>query len=183
MTIYLLTGNGAGKTTSALGMAMRSLGHGHKVVMIQWMKSWKNTGEYKIQKLFGDRYRVYQFGRPGWVKLSDGEAKYGNHKFKAHNAENADREYALLGLRKAEEVVTIDRPNLLILDEICLAAGHGFLKVDEVLRLLNKVPKKIDVVLTGRHAPKKLEERVDCVNTMTPTKYPLELEAKKGIQY
>lgn len=183
MAVYIITGDGAGKTTSSLGMAMRSLGHGHKVVMIQWMKHWKNTGEYKIQRVLGKNYRVYQFGYPGWLKLSKSDAKFGSHKYKVHSAENIDREYALRGLRKAEEVVKKEKPHLLILDEICLAVASGLVTSDEVLQLLDKIPKKMDVVLTGRHAPRKLIKRADFVNEVVAKKYSSRQRAKKGIQY
>jgi cob(I)alamin adenosyltransferase len=58
-TIYLYTGEGAGKTVNALGLAFRCLGHGYKVVLIQFLKWWKNTGEYKFKKLMSDKYEIY----------------------------------------------------------------------------------------------------------------------------
>ena len=69
-TIYLYTGEGAGKTTNALGLALRCLGHGYKVVIIQFLKWWKNTGEYKFKKKMPN-YEVYQFGRKGWIGLTN----------------------------------------------------------------------------------------------------------------
>jgi len=73
--IYLYTGTGAGKTTNALGLALRSVGHGHKVVIIQFMKWWKKTGEYKIKKKLYPHYEIYQFGRKGWIGLKKLEEK------------------------------------------------------------------------------------------------------------
>ena len=66
MSIYLYTGEGAGKTTNALGLALRSVGHKHKVIIIQFLKWWKNTGEFKIARKLVPYYRIYQFGRRGW---------------------------------------------------------------------------------------------------------------------
>lgn len=181
--IYLFTGNGAGKTTSALGLAMRSIGHNKKVVMIGFMKWWKKTGEYKIQSKLKPYYKVYQFGRPVWLKLGTRKAKFGNKKFNAREIEKIDREYALKGLFKAEEIMLKEKPDLLILDEICLAVHGKLLKADEVLELLAEIPEKTTLVLTGRHAPKALIKRADFVNTINATKYPKKIPAERGIQF
>jgi cob(I)alamin adenosyltransferase len=69
--IYLYTGNGAGKTANALGLALRSVGHKRKVVIIQFLKWWKNTGEYKIRTLLKPYYEIHLFGRKGWIGLSN----------------------------------------------------------------------------------------------------------------
>lgn len=180
--VYLITGDGAGKTTGALGLALRSLGHGHKVVIIQFMKFWKDTGEYKFQKRINS-YKVYQFGHPGWLRLSRSEAKFGSQRFKVHTAEDIDRQFALKGLQKAEEVLKKEKPNLLVLDEICLAVHSGLLRIDEVLRVLKKIPTKTNVVLTGRKAPRELKKRADFVNIIVATKFPQNISAQKGIQY
>ncbi len=181
--IYLYTGEGAGKTTSALGLALRSIGHKHKVVMIQFMKWWKNTGEYKIQKMLKRYYEVYQFGRPGWLKISKGQAKFGKYKFKVRNIEELDREFALKGLEFAKKVMLRKKPHLLILDEINLACHSGLLKVEEVLNLLKNIPKRTNVILTGRKAPKALINRADYVNEIIPIKFPQNIMSVKGIQY
>jgi cob(I)alamin adenosyltransferase len=182
--VYLFTGDGAGKTTNALGLALRSIGHKHKVVMIQFMKWWKNTGEYKAQKLLKPYYEIYQFGRPGWLKISrKGKAKFGKYKFKVRNIEELDRKLALKGLEFAKEIMQKKKPDLLILDEVNLACHAGLLKVEEVLDLLKKIPKKTTVVLTGRKAPKKLIERADYVNEIVLIKFPKKIKAVKRIQY
>ncbi|MCK4435107.1 cob(I)yrinic acid a,c-diamide adenosyltransferase, partial [Candidatus Bathyarchaeota archaeon] len=69
--VYIYTGTGAGKTANALGLALRSVGHKHKVVLIQFLKWWKNTGEYKIRKMLAPYYEIYQFGRKGWHGLDN----------------------------------------------------------------------------------------------------------------
>jgi len=179
---YLFTGKGAGKTTSGLGLAMRSIGHRHRVVMIQFMKWWKNTGEYKIQSKLKPYFRVYQFGRPVWLKLDGKKAEFGHKKFNAKEIEKLDREYALRGLGKAKEILRKEKPNLLILDEICLAVHSKLLKDKEVLDLL-KNTGKTTIVLTGRNASKKLIERADFVNSLNAVKYPKTSKAKEGIQF
>jgi len=167
--IYLYAGDGGGKTTNALGLALRSLGHGHKVVIIQFMKWWKNTGEYKIRKKLSPNYEIYQFGRRGWHGLN--------------NLGEEDRRLAEKGLKFAEKVVKEKRPHLLVLDELNLALHCKLLDPNNVLTFLSKIPKKTDVVLTGRYAPKELLERADFVNEVKDIKHPKEIPTTKGIQY
>jgi len=98
--IYLYTGTGAGKTTNALGLALRSVGHKHKVVIIQFLKWWKKTGEYKIRNRLKPYYEIYQFGRPGWFKVKDGDKKvykFGKQKFVVRSLEDADKLFAKKG--------------------------------------------------------------------------------------
>jgi cob(I)alamin adenosyltransferase len=167
--IYLYTGTGAGKTTNALGLALRSVGHKHKVVIIQFLKWWKNTGEYRIQKMLAPYYEIYQFGRRGWHGLSSlGEE---------------DKKMAREALKFAEKIVKEKKPQLLVLDEINLVVHCKLLEVKEVLEFLDKIPKKTDVVLTGRYAPKELIERAEFVNEIKDIKYPKEIITTKGIQY
>lgn len=167
--IYLYTGTGGGKTTNALGLALRSVGHKRKVVVIQFLKWWKNTGEYKIRKLLAPHYEIYQFGRKGWHGLS--------------NLGEEDKKLAQKALRFAEKVVKEKKPNLLVLDEINLALHCKLLDVKEVLQFLDKIPRKTDVVLTGRFAPKELVDKADFVNEIVDVKHPEETVTTKGIQY
>jgi len=183
--VYLYTGTGAGKTTNALGLALRSVGHKHKVVIIQFLKWWKNTGEYKIRKILSPYYKIYQFGRPGWLKVDDktGKVKYGKVTFKVRNVEELDREFARRGLEFAKKIMLKEKPHLLALDEVCLALHLNLLKVEEVLELIEKLPKRTDLVLTGRYAPKEIIERSDFVNEIIDVKYPKDIPTTKGVQY
>jgi cob(I)alamin adenosyltransferase len=88
---YLYTGTGAGKTTNALGLALRSIGHKRKVIIIQFLKWWKNTGEYKIRHLLAPYYEIHQFGRKGWIGLD--------------NLDERDRRLAEKALNFAEKTV------------------------------------------------------------------------------
>ncbi|MCU0642115.1 MAG: cob(I)yrinic acid a,c-diamide adenosyltransferase [archaeon] len=180
--IYLLMGEGAGKTTSALGLAMRSLGHNRRVVVIQFMKFWKNTGEYLIQKKLKPNYEVYQFGRPVWLKISKKKPVYGKKKFVAHEIERLDREYALEGMFKADCILK-EKPHLLILDELGLAVNLGLVSEKEALCLLKNVPKETSVVITGRKMPKSLIKRADFANEIKSVKYSRDAEAEEGIQF
>lgn len=165
--IHLYTGDGGGKTTAALGVAMRMLGHDKKVVMIQFMKGRIDTGEYKIQKKLKN-FKVYQFGRKSFIKPVDMPAK-------------KDKELAKKGLEFVKKVMN-EKPNLLILDEINLAASVNLVKAEEVLEILKNKPKSIHVLMTGRFAPKEFEEIADIV-TIVDDKKRVERAAQKGIEY
>jgi cob(I)alamin adenosyltransferase len=92
-------------------------------------------------------------------------------------------ELAKKALKFAEEAVRKRRPFLLVLDEINLAVAWGLLKAEEVLSFLGRIPKRTNVVLTGRYAPKELIERADAVNEIVEIKYPREMITQRGIQY
>lgn len=167
--IYLYTGTGGGKTTNALGLALRCAGHGLKVVIIQFMKWWKDIGEYKVKDKLAPYYEIYQFGREGWIGLE--------------NLTEEDRQLAKKGLEFARKIVREKKPHLLVLDEINLAVYCKLLDVKEVLKFLDELPKETHVVLTGRFACKELIERADIVNEIVEIKAPEEFPTVKGIQY
>ncbi len=167
--IYLYTGTGGGKTTNALGLALRCVGHGLKVVIIQFMKWWKETGEYKVRDRLAPYYEIYQFGREGWIGLE--------------NLTEEDKQLAKEGLEFARKIVKEKKPHLLVLDEINLAVYCKLLDVNEVLKFLDEIPEETHVVLTGRFAVKELIERADIVNEIVEIKAPKKHPTIKGIQY
>jgi cob(I)alamin adenosyltransferase len=167
--VYLYTGTGAGKTTNALGLALRSVGHKHKVIIVQFMKWWKETGEFKVQKMLQPYYEIYQFGRKGWIGLG--------------NLNEEDKKLAFKALRFADKIVKEKKPALLVLDEINLAVYCQLLSVKDVIDFLNRVPRETDVVMTGRFAPDELMERADFVNEVKDVKYPKNMVTSIGIQY
>jgi len=185
--IYLYTGTGGGKTTNALGLALRCVGHKKKVIIIQFLKWWKNIGEYKIRKLLEPYYEIYQFGRPGWIKVESGKRrkiiKINKEKFEVRSIEELDKKLAEKALKFAEEIVKKKKPHLLVLDEINLALHWKLLDIKEVLDFLDRIPKKTHVVLTGRYAPKELFKKADFVNLVIDKKMPKEIVTTKGIQY
>jgi cob(I)alamin adenosyltransferase len=167
--IYLYTGTGGGKTVSALGLALRSVGHKRRVVIIQFLKWWKNTGEYKIREKLQPYYEIYLFGREGWIGLD--------------NLGEEDRKLSKEGLEFAKKVAKERKPHLLVLDEINLALHCRMLEVDEVLEFLDSIPEETDVVLTGRYAPKKLVDRADFVIRVESLKHAEETVTTEGIHY
>jgi cob(I)alamin adenosyltransferase len=169
--VYLYTGTGPGKTTNALGLALRALGHNLRVVIVQFMKGRKEIGEWKIKEKLdkiGLKYEIYQFGRPEFINLKQPAP--------------IDKKLAKKGLQFAEKIMKT-APDLLILDEINLAVAIHLLSPKDVLRLLSKIPKKTTVVLTGRYAPYELEWRADFVNEIVDKKRPKKMPLIKGIQY
>jgi cob(I)alamin adenosyltransferase len=155
--VYLWTGNGWGKTTSALGVGLRAIGHGQKVIIIQFMKGRKYIGEYKVRNRLKPNYEIYQFGRENFVDLK--------------NPSEKDRQLARKGFEFAKKMAK-RKPNLLILDEINLAVKIGLLDINEVLKFLSRIPKTTNVYLTGRYAPKKMIEKADYVTNIQDVKHP-----------
>lgn len=166
--VYLWTGEGWGKTTSAFGVALRALGHGFKVVVIQFMKGRKEEiGEYKIQERLAG-LTVRQFGREGWVDLG--------------NPGDEDKMLAKAGLDYALKAA-MEKPFLLILDEINLAAQIRLFEEKEVRGFLEAVPPEVHLYLTGRNAPQYLIDLADFVNEIVMKKGPKKPEGEKGIDY
>lgn len=166
--IYLYTGEGAGKTTNALGLALRSVGHGNKVVIVQFLKGRKDVGEFKIREKLGSEYEIQQFGTEEFVDPK--------------RLRPIDYEEARKGLEYARSALG-KKPDLLVLDEINLVLAGKLLKIEEVLDLLDNLPKETDIVLTGRYAPHELIDRADFVNIIVDVKHPSDTITTKGIQY
>ena len=166
--IYLYVGTGAGKTVNGLGLALRSVGHGHSVVIVQFMKSWANTGEYKIMKKLRPKYKIYLFGRKGWINFK--------------NPAKEDKALAKKALLFAQSQMK-KAPHLLFLDELALAANYDLVSRNDVMRVLRRIPEKTDVVITGRYCPKWLLARADFVNEVTDVKAPSRPVFRKGINY
>ena len=168
--IHLYTGDGEGKSITAFGLALRAVGHGYKVIIVQFMKGRKDVGEYKIRRRLAPNYEIHQFGRREFIDLK--------------NPEPIDYELAERGLNFARKALRM-KPHLLILDEINLAVSVGLIKLSDVLDLLRDIPESTTVVLTGRNAPRELVERADLVTEMREVKHPwrVGVQARRGIEY
>ena len=181
--IYLYTGTGGGKTANALGLALRSVGHGKNVVVIQFFKWREDIGEYLIKDRLAPNYEIYQFGREAWLGEEEKTEEFGGEKFEVECAKNVDRELAKKALDFARKILQEKKPHLLVLDEIGLAAEWKLVSVKDVLELLDNVPEETTVVLTGRLAPKELADRADFVNVVQQVKMPKDFKLTEGIQY
>lgn len=167
--VYLYTGTGAGKTTNALGIAMRCVGHKQKVVIIQFLKWWKKTGEYKIRDRLKPYYEIYQFGRRGWIGLK--------------TLDERDKKLAQKAFEFAKKVVKEKKPRVIVLDELTIALNRKLLNKKDVIEFLMNLPPTTDAVVTGRYAPEELWDVADFVNIVVDNKHPKTMVAKKGIQF
>jgi cob(I)alamin adenosyltransferase len=170
------TGNGKGKTTASLGLALRAAGHGLRVCMVQFLKRNPKCGEH----LFAERtkaFEIFQFGAP---PIPDGKIYVPIKRKSAQARESARRAFAFL-----EEIIRKGEYNLIILDEVNLALDYGFVKIDEVVELIENKPENLELVLTGRRAPKEIIEVADLITEMVEIKHPYKdgLGARRGIEY
>ena len=180
--IYLYYGTGGGKTANALGLALRSVGHGKSVVIIQFLKWKKDIGEYLIKDKLAPYYEIYQFGREAWLGEEKKVAEFGEEKFNVECVKSQDKDLARKALDFAGQVLK-KKPHLLVLDEINLATQWKLLEVKDVLKLLDQLPDETNVVMTGRLAPKEFIDRADFVNVVKQVKMPKHFKLTQGIQY
>lgn len=168
--VQVYTGDGKGKTTAAIGQAIRALGHGHKVLMIQFMKGDPNYGEVKFLKKVKN-FKLVQSGLPTFVK-------------KGQPTED-DLKMAEAGLKLAEKFITTNKYQMIILDEINIAIDYGLIDLARVLTLIKKCPANTELVLTGRYAPKEIIELADLVSEVKEIKHPYQkgIVSRKGIDY
>ncbi len=168
-TVQLYTGNGKGKTTAAIGQAVRAVGHGMRVVIIQFMKG-RQYGELAVaDRLEG--LTIEQYGRDEFVDPDNPAA--------------ADVELARKGWERAREIITDRSIDMLILDEINVAVSFGLIPLGSVREFVLNKPAGLELVLTGRYAPDELIELADTVTEMREIRhhYDRGVEARKGIEY
>jgi cob(I)alamin adenosyltransferase len=169
--IIVNTGNGKGKTTAALGMIIRSLGHGYKVAIIQFIKGAWEPAEKEVLSRWQDQLEFYAMGE-GFTWETQDQAR--------------DKEKAQEAWLKALEFIRNSDYKLVLLDEINIALKLGYLSVETVLEGLEEKPNDSHVILTGRGAPAELIEKADLVTEMTLIKHPFKtqgIKAQAGIEY
>ena len=170
--ILIYTGNGKGKTTSALGTAFRSIGYNWQVCIVQFVKGDWKYGEMEAVKLVPN-IELHQMGR-GFCKIMGDNIPESEHR--------AAAEYAL---EFATQKMLSGKYELLILDEVFVAISIGILSEQKVIEFLQKKPKRINLILTGRDATEKIIEIADLVTEMKEIKHPFQkgILSKKGIDY
>ncbi len=168
--VQVYTGNGKGKTTAALGLALRAVGRELMVCIVQFMKGGGPYGEHLVAERLAPYLTIITTGRKGWVK-QDGPAA-------------EDRQLAEEGLVLAREILTGGTYDLVILDEINGAVAYGLLDVEPVLELIRLKPSRVELVLTGRNAHEKIIEAADLVTEMREIKhyYKAGVPARIGIE-
>ena len=171
--IVVNTGDGKGKTTAALGTALRACGHGLKVVMIQFIKGPWKSGEQISAGRLAPEFELIKAGK-GFYKIMGDRLP-----------EEVHREAAEEGFRLAEEKLLSGEYDLVILDEINNAVSDGLLDLDQVLSLVDRKPPQVHLILTGRNAHERLIERAHLVTEMREIKHPYRqgFLAQKGIDF
>lgn len=170
--IVVLTGNGKGKTTAALGMAMRAVGQGLRVTMLQFLKGSWRYGEMETAKRLEPDLVLRPLGA-GFVHVNP------------DNPDQADVDRARVAWEACKEALSCGGYGMVIMDEINNAIAYGLLAVDDVLKGLKQRPESVHVVLTGRDAHPRIVENADLVTECVEVKHPFRkgITARKGIEY
>lgn len=168
--IQVYTGNGKGKTTASLGLALRAVGRGLKVCVLQFIKGGEPYGEHLAAQRLAPELQIVQTGRDGWI-------------FK-DRLDPEDVRIARQTLERARRAVTGGEFDLVVLDEINGAAWFGLIAVDDVLDLMRSKPPQVELVLTGRGADERVMEAADLVTEMREVKhyYQQGVPARLGIE-
>ncbi|HNV81924.1 MAG: cob(I)yrinic acid a,c-diamide adenosyltransferase [Tenuifilaceae bacterium] len=166
--IHLYTGNGKGKTTAAIGLAVRAAGAGKSVFIAQFVKG-MHYAELDSLKRFPEIV----------VK------QYGLDCFIVNSPTQRDIDAARAGLEEVTAAIADNHFDMVILDEVCIALYYKLFSVDEVISLLRKKTAEMEIILTGRYAPEELIATADLVTEMREIKhyYSRGVEARKGIEY
>jgi len=169
--IQVYTGEGKGKTTAALGQALRARGRGLRVKIYQFLKPPHSSGEHFAATLLDPGLEIVPLGRKGFLTR--------------RGVQKEDSELAKAGLDQARRAMTEGLVDLLVLDEINVALSLGVLDLDDVLAFLDDRPPSVEVILTGRGAPREVLARADLVTEMKPVKHPYKqgIKAREGIEF
>ena len=169
--IIVFTGNGKGKTTASLGMALRTIGHGHNVAIVQFIKGGWEPGEVNALKTFGNQLKFHAFGE-GFTWETQDKVR--------------DKELVKKSWEKALNYLKSNSHKLVILDEINIAIKLGYISIEEVLKGIKERPSLTHVVLTGRGATQKLIDVADLVTEMKLINHPFKeqgVKAQEGIEF
>ena len=170
--IIVNTGPGKGKTTAAMGTALRAVGNGMKVLMLQFLKGSWHYGELDAVKVFGDDFVMKQLGR-GFVKVGGAET------------DPEDIRMVEEAWQESRDAILSGKWDLVILDEINYAISYGMLDPVRVVETLRQKPEMVHVILTGRNAHPTITEVADTVTEMRQVKHAYEagIQAQRGIEY
>ena len=171
--VIVYTGNGKGKTTAALGLAIRAIGYDHKVCMLQFIKGSWHYGEMDSSKKLEPNFELIAIGK-GFVGILDDNSPREEHE-----------KYAAEALRICREKINSGKYNVVILDEVNYAINLGLIDVQEIIKIIKEKPSNLDLVLTGRDVKEEIVELADLVTEMKEIKHPFKsgIKAKKGIDF
>ncbi|MDZ7262531.1 MAG: cob(I)yrinic acid a,c-diamide adenosyltransferase [candidate division KSB1 bacterium] len=167
--IQVYTGNGKGKTTAALGLALRAAGKGLKTYIGQFMKG-QDYGELEAARRLAPFITIEQFGKQTFVHID--------------RPTEEDVALATEGLRRVSQAINSGQFQIVVMDEINIALHLKLLELDQVLRLLDNKPEQVELVLTGRHAPQAIIDRAHLVTEMQEVKHYFQqgISAREGIE-
>ncbi|AFS79953.1 cob(I)alamin adenosyltransferase [Candidatus Nitrosopumilus koreensis AR1] len=167
------TGKGKGKTTAALGLALRATGYDKKICMIQFIKGSWHYGEMDSTKKLEPEFEMVTVGK-GFVGIIDDKSPKEDHEKVAKEA-----------IKISNEKIQSRKYDIVILDEINYAVNLNLISVDDVLELIKAKPEDVDLVLTGNYAKEEVIEIADLVTEMKEIKHPFQkgIKAKKGIDF
>lgn len=166
--IHLYTGNGKGKTTAAIGLAVRAAGAGKSVFIAQFVKG-MHYAELDALQRFPE------------IELK----QYGLDCFIVNKPTPEDIDAARKGLTEIAEIIGRNKVDILILDELCIALHYNLFEIEEIIALLKNKPQEMEIVMTGRYAPPELYVVADLVTEMTEIKHYFNkgIKARKGIEF
>jgi cob(I)alamin adenosyltransferase len=168
--IQVYTGNGKGKTTAALGLAFRAVGHGMKVLVVQFMKGTVQRGEWEAAKKLSPNLTLIQVGRTTFISKPNPDPK--------------DSQLAQEGFSIAKKAIQNEEYDIVILDEINLAIDYGLIPLNDLLQVIDSKPDTVELILTGRNVKREILERADLVTEMVDRKhyYDKGVQAREGIE-
>jgi cob(I)alamin adenosyltransferase len=168
--VQVFTGDGKGKTSAAIGAAIRALGHGLKVYIAFFMKGAHPSGEFHLLSQIPS-VTMASFGSGGLVD--------------PNNIKPKERGEAERALAAAREAMLSGNYDLVVLDEVNVAVAFGLIAVDEVLKLINEKPERVELILTGRRADTRLVQAADLVTECLKIKHPYDMgvAARGGIEF
>ena len=169
--VLVFTGDGKGKTTAALGLALRTLGHGDQVAVVQFIKGGWQPGEAKALELFGEALHWHALGEGFTWETQD---------------RDRDRQLVQQAWKQSLAYLADASRKLVVLDEVNVALKLGYLGIEQVLAGLDLRPELTHVALTGRGAPPQLVERADLVTEMKLVRHPFReqgVKAQRGIEF
>jgi len=171
--VIVYTGKGKGKTTAALGMALRAVGYNYKICMIQFIKGSWHYGEMTSSKRLEPEFELTAVGK-GFVGIIDDASPREEHEKIAQDA-----------LTLSREKIRSEKYDIIILDEINYAINLGLIKLEDVLDLIKNKPTKLNIVLTGNYVKNEIIEIADLVTEMKEIKHPFKsgIKAMKGIDF
>jgi cob(I)alamin adenosyltransferase len=171
--IIVYTGKGKGKTTAALGIVLRAVGHGYKVGMIQFIKGEWYYGELTSSKRLEPEFEMIAAGR-GFVGIIDDDHPIEDHQKAAKDA-----------IEVAKQKIASGNYDIMILDEINYAAKLNLISQQDILDIIAAKPEKTSLVLTGNYVPEAIMAAADLVTEMSEIKHPYQrgIKAKKGIDF